>query len=241
MSVPIVARGRATGVLSFLSKESDRYHAEEIDLARELASRAAIAIENARLYRDSQAAREQNQRTAERLTVLAEVSRAFATTQPDSRAILDAVAREVALRIGDLCIIRLLSPDGEFLTPAAIHSPNEIELNVTREVLARNPHHASEGLNGQVVSTGQPVLLSETSVAELSGLVKPEYRAHLEQFRTTSLLIVPLALHGRVIGTIGVSRTRPDAPYSTDDFALMQDLAVERVEDREQVVVDVVV
>jgi len=225
MSVPIVARGRAIGVLSLLSLQADRYHTAEIELAGELASRAAIAIENAHLYRGSQAAREQNQRAAERLTVLAEASRAFTMTQPDSQAILDAVAREVALRIGDLCIIRLLSPDGEYLIPASVYSPDPREIEVTQEVLHSNRHHVSEGLNGQVVSTGEPILLSETSVDALTPLVKTEYRAHLEQFRTTSLLIVPLSLRGRVIGTMGVSRTRPDVPYSSDDFALIQDLA----------------
>ena len=52
MIVPLIARGRTIGALSFLS-ESDRDHTDEdVRLAEELARRAAIAIDNARLYRD---------------------------------------------------------------------------------------------------------------------------------------------------------------------------------------------
>ena len=53
MIVPLVARGRTIGAASFISeKEHRRYSDEDLRLAEELARRAAIAIDNARLYRD---------------------------------------------------------------------------------------------------------------------------------------------------------------------------------------------
>ncbi|HEX8237544.1 MAG TPA: PAS domain S-box protein [Abditibacteriaceae bacterium] len=55
MIVPLVAHGRAVGALSFISAESGRhYDVEDLALAEDLAGRAALAISNARLYRDSQ-------------------------------------------------------------------------------------------------------------------------------------------------------------------------------------------
>jgi signal transduction histidine kinase len=57
MIVPLVAHGRAVGALSFVSAESGRhYEAHDLAFAEDLASRAALAISNARLYRDSQEA-----------------------------------------------------------------------------------------------------------------------------------------------------------------------------------------
>ncbi|MCT7981929.1 PAS domain S-box protein [Laspinema sp. A4] len=55
--VPLVARGRTLGAISFAIAESGRrYKAEDLMLAEELARRAGFAIDNARLYRDSQEA-----------------------------------------------------------------------------------------------------------------------------------------------------------------------------------------
>jgi PAS domain S-box-containing protein len=55
--VPLTARGRTFGALTFLSAESGRrYDEQDLALAEELARRAALAVDNARLYRRAQEA-----------------------------------------------------------------------------------------------------------------------------------------------------------------------------------------
>lgn len=55
MMVPLIARERPFGVLSFLTAESNRcYGEEELALAEDLARRVAAAIDNANLYRGAQ-------------------------------------------------------------------------------------------------------------------------------------------------------------------------------------------
>lgn len=57
MYVPLVARGRTIGVVSFVASESgQRYGPSDLALAQELTRRAAMAIDNARLYREAQEA-----------------------------------------------------------------------------------------------------------------------------------------------------------------------------------------
>jgi PAS domain S-box-containing protein len=57
--VPMIARGRTLGALTLVSTERGRrYGAEDMALAMELATRAAIAIDNAQLYRGALAASE---------------------------------------------------------------------------------------------------------------------------------------------------------------------------------------
>jgi PAS domain S-box-containing protein len=52
MIVPLVTRGRTLGAISLVSAESGRrYGRVELELAEELARRAALAVDNARLYR----------------------------------------------------------------------------------------------------------------------------------------------------------------------------------------------
>jgi PAS domain S-box-containing protein len=55
MVIPLVAHGRTLGAISFVTAESGRhYGAEDVALAENLAARAALAIDNARLYRAAQ-------------------------------------------------------------------------------------------------------------------------------------------------------------------------------------------
>jgi serine phosphatase RsbU (regulator of sigma subunit) len=57
LMVPLVARGRVLGVVSWVSTESDRlYEAGDLALAEDLAKRAAVAIDNAELYSQTSAA-----------------------------------------------------------------------------------------------------------------------------------------------------------------------------------------
>ncbi|MFY0571161.1 PAS domain S-box protein [Archangium lansingense] len=58
LAVPLVARGRTLGVLTFLTtaRSGRRYAAVELEAAEDLARRAALSVDNARLYRDAQRA-----------------------------------------------------------------------------------------------------------------------------------------------------------------------------------------
>jgi PAS domain S-box-containing protein len=55
MIVPLMVQGRALGAITFVSAESGRHYTEsDLAFAEDLAHRAALAIENARLYREAQ-------------------------------------------------------------------------------------------------------------------------------------------------------------------------------------------
>jgi PAS domain S-box-containing protein len=57
MAMPLLAQGRLLGVISLLSSTPSRiYGLEDLRVAHELAGRAALAVENARLYRAAQRA-----------------------------------------------------------------------------------------------------------------------------------------------------------------------------------------
>jgi PAS domain S-box-containing protein len=64
MYIPLIARGRTVGALTMVWAESGKHYSEEdLRLAEDLASRAAFAIDNARLYRErDQAARSLQER-----------------------------------------------------------------------------------------------------------------------------------------------------------------------------------
>jgi PAS domain S-box-containing protein len=73
--VPLRARGRVLGALSLTMAESERHYSEaDLDLARDLGLRAGLAVDNARLYEEAQAAAAAEQRRAEQLDALAGAS-----------------------------------------------------------------------------------------------------------------------------------------------------------------------
>jgi PAS domain S-box-containing protein len=69
MAVPMVLNDRVTGILSLSHSQADFYTPQHARLARAIANQAAVAIENARLYAQAQAAAvlEERQRLAREL------------------------------------------------------------------------------------------------------------------------------------------------------------------------------
>jgi GAF domain-containing protein len=54
VNVPLVARGRILGALSFVAAESGRrFGPGDLPVVEDLARRAALAVDNARLYADA--------------------------------------------------------------------------------------------------------------------------------------------------------------------------------------------
>lgn len=53
---PLITRDRTLGAIGLFSSRPDRYGPEDVALAAELARRAALAVDNARLYREAQQA-----------------------------------------------------------------------------------------------------------------------------------------------------------------------------------------
>ena len=98
MVVPMVARGEVLGCITFVSAGAGRrYDADDLVLAEDLATRSALAVDNARLYREARLARGDAlaaQGEAERGRGAAETARADA-----DRARTDAV--EFGLRAQD--------------------------------------------------------------------------------------------------------------------------------------------
>jgi signal transduction histidine kinase len=66
MIVPLLARGEVLGAMTFVGPEDGpRYTDADLSLAEDLATRAAIAIDNARLYRQAERAREAAERASQ--------------------------------------------------------------------------------------------------------------------------------------------------------------------------------
>ncbi|WP_267145431.1 sensor histidine kinase [Myxococcus guangdongensis] len=223
---PLVARQRTLGALTFV-RDSERspFDAADVSLAEELARRAALAMDNARLFRDARAAEEESRRGAARLHVLVQVSQLIAEAGLDLPTVLDVLASKVSEALGGGCVLQLLGEDREQLEVVAAHHPDPLARGVLEEALRRDPARVGEGLSGRVVATGKTLFVPRLSAEELRGDRSPEGVGFLERYGPQSLIVVPLGARGRVLGTLGVIREARGREYTAEERALLESLA----------------
>jgi len=112
LGVPILLRGRAYGNLYLTEKANGHFTAEDEELVETLASQAAVAIENARLYEDST-------NWSAQLEALNEVGTALAA-EIELPRLLKLICRRLRDLIGARVVtIALLAPDGTLRIEAA--------------------------------------------------------------------------------------------------------------------------
>jgi signal transduction histidine kinase len=224
---PLIARQRALGALSFVrGPHMPLYAEEDLALAEELARRAALAMDNARLFRERSAAEESARHSAARLHLLARVSQLVAEAGLDLAQVLDVLAREVAESIGDGCVLQLVSEEGSWLEPAAVHHPEDTSRVMLGQAVRARRLRVGEGLQGAAVSTGQTILLPALSAEALDGS-DPEaaLRSYLERQGPQSVIVVALVAHGRARGSLLVLRPARGQPYGHEDQVLLESLA----------------
>jgi PAS domain S-box-containing protein len=138
MCVPLLARDRPLGAITFVSAESGRrYDEDDLATAQDLARRAAIAVDNALLFREAEAARRQAQES------LAVVDAVFGAA-PIGLAFMDANFRYV--RVNEA----LAKLNG---LPADEHFGRTL-----RDVLGDELADQVEPLHRRVLESGEPIL-----------------------------------------------------------------------------------
>jgi len=225
--VPLRSRGETVGLVgSIRSRHAQPYTEDDLLLAQELADLAAIAITNARLLAQGKTELAERERLAARLRILSEVSREFAAATGAYHQLLELVARRISEIVGDLCIIRLVSADGEWLESlGSVYHPDEQVMLAAREAIVAFPTRVGEGPLGHVATSGQPLLVATATPDQFAENMEAKYRPFIDRMGITSLVAVPLTTQGRVMGVLSLNRSRPDTPYTDDDLRLLQDLA----------------
>ncbi|WNG44922.1 GAF domain-containing protein [Archangium minus] len=144
----------------------------------------------------------------------------------EDRTVLQRLAELVVPRLADWAAVDLLSETGAVERVAAVHSePEKAELAF--EIARRWPiDRTSHGGIGQVLRTGEPLLIEHMSDELLPRLVRSE--DHLRLARTLgfkSSLCLPLVARGRVLGALSLVHAESGRRFSEKDLPLAQELA----------------
>jgi sigma-B regulation protein RsbU (phosphoserine phosphatase) len=190
--VPLIVKGQSIGVLDIQSTQLDYFTRDQQSVLTLMASRLAVAIENARLF-------ERVRSQADTLLVLNEVGR-------EANSILDVEellrrAAELVKRVIDYQILGILLYDES--TNAFRH---RLDVKYGQSAQGKLRVTPNEGVVGAAISSGQPVRVSDVTKDSLYIMVNPE---------TRSELAIPLIHKGRVVGVLDLES--PQTNYFTED------------------------
>ena len=202
--LPLVSSGNLRALIFIHQSQAIRFSLTEIELARTLTNQASIALENARLYQSTLF-------TAERFSILNQASYQVSTNL-DPEQIYTAVHKAA----------QRLMPVESFVISLLDEETNEIEGvylvdDEKRSPVTRIPR--DQGLSGQVITSGQPLLLHGAETVENAGSVvygKPD--------TPLSILAVPMTLSGRTVGMLSAQSYQPNV-YTEDDLQILSTLA----------------
>src|SRR5437870_6860207 len=200
---------RATGVLEVGYHRSDQRRPDwgQVEALRAAAGQLAVAVETARLY-------EEAQRHAEQLELVADVSKAIASSI-DLDQTLRLVAQNLARLVdASLCQIALYEEDREGWFGAAASD---------QEDLWRRQHgeRSEPSFLFNVLDHGEPLVIEDTSA---SNLVSPAYS---RTFGVRSLLALPLVADGQAIGAAVLGERDRQRAFTPDEVQRAQGLALQ--------------
>ena len=193
LAVPLIVKNKVIGVIDIQSESPAFFTAEHQRVLEDVASRVAIAIENARLYT-------RVSRQAQTLAVLNDISREI-TSILDLDDLLESIGRLLKTRhrlphVHHPALERPLRAGSNIASPPATANPSR----------AVAPSRLNEGLIGAAAAERTPVLATD---------VRRDPRYLAENPETRSELAVPLLYKGKVIGVLDLEHTRLN--YYNDD------------------------
>ncbi|HJZ60871.1 MAG TPA: GAF domain-containing protein [Miltoncostaeaceae bacterium] len=214
--VPIVARGRRTGIIMLVSTRTDRrYGPDDLVFAEELGRRAGLAVDNARLYEQAQRAAAVEQARGRRLDAMAEASLAV-----HQQRALDERVRVVADRARQLVGANLAS--AVVFGDAGWHDAIVGCSRSTRSAAWAGHEHAFavSDLAAGVSASGRTVRLGRRDLPVSGAAPAPQSPP-----RPRTLLAIPLVgQDGSALGVLQLA-DRYVGDFTDEDQALLEEYA----------------
>jgi GAF domain-containing protein/DNA-binding response OmpR family regulator len=199
MVAPLLAGEKVSGMMAVWRTGGELYTQADLDFLKELSQQAAIAIQNAQLFNESE-------RRAREMVALAEVSREISATLDLSTVLNQISARtQEALNARDV-VIRLLQDDGAMPIATAV-GENAASFRAA-------PIRIGQGITGSVAQSGEPEMINEP-------LTDPRLR-HVPGTRQedAAIIFAPLKAREKVIGTLSIWRDKEKhGVFTPDDLA----------------------
>ena len=237
LAVPMVAGGRVVGVMK-IGSYGRSIPDEDCAFFEQLASRAALVIDNARAYRGEHRARleaeeavarlarqegisarlyQDERRSNEHLKLLAEAGELLSLTL-DYEVTLRTVARLAVSTLADYCVFSLIEGN-EVRQIAGTYDDAEAERIVRAWRVAHQP-------SSEVWTQARPMLFAEIDDETRAAITRgPSYLRGLAALDATSAISVPLVARDQVLGALTFCFAHSGRRYTRGDLEPCQELA----------------
>lgn len=212
--VPLSMRGEILGVLSLMSSEAGVFGEANVSFLERLAGRAAVALDNARLFR-------QSEQLADDMSILYSASRAItATLERDE--VLQRIAQSLAVALESSSAVilnyRRDQPEAEVLASYRVGTVRD-----TREIL---PEVKSVVSLEDFPTAGAAIAHHRTVTLRAADPTLPEReRNSLEQAGIQAAIWIPLVAQEELIGVAIVNEGRHDRTFTANEVARAEALA----------------
>ncbi len=232
LGVSLVSKGNLAGLLVLEKAEIAYYTPTMEQLALTFANQAAIALENARLFQETTRAALENTRlykeAAERARKLDQQAQRLALLNRISEALAQSLDIENAFEVTLREMVEILGMDrgSAFLFEAEQHRAR---------LIVEYPRRGDTPPEGIFVS-----LVNNTTMERVRRAVQPLVvrdvretpemaysRDLLEERGVISMLIVPLAIGGQVIGSLSLDTIREARDFSPEQIEIAQTIAAQ--------------
>ncbi|MFH1086264.1 MAG: GAF domain-containing protein, partial [Chloroflexota bacterium] len=209
MAAPLVSRGRLIGLMMvWRDRAQGLFGQSELDFLVSLARQAAIAIESARLYMETE-------RRANQMAAVAEVGRE-ATAQLDLTAVLEGVAQRVhRLFSAQDTVLRLAEPDGRTYRTT-------VALGKYASQFKDDTIVAGQGITGSIAQSGVAEVIADVT-RDPRGVHVPG--TPVEEGEPDTLMCAPLIAGGRTIGLLSLYRPKAEGVFTPVDLDFLVALA----------------
>ena len=203
MFVPLKSRGEVIGVLTIVSsRKGFSYSEDDLLLAQEIADRAGVAVDKARIYAQAQEALEKEKALASNLRFLSDASKILSSSL-DYKTTLRNVAKLSVYRIADWCGVDMLNEDGQLEQVVVVHKDPE-KVKWARQLRKERPVDLKDKTGiANVLKTGKAELYPFITDEMLAQSAKSEEELELlRKLNLSSAMIVPICSDKKCIGTI---------------------------------------
>jgi signal transduction histidine kinase len=211
--VPLVREGRALGAIAVVRVRPGPLTEHQRALMQTFADQALIAIENARLFNESQQALERQTATGE---ILASMSGSIMDTQP----VFDTIARNLLRLFGTRFAIVALAVDGRIEIAAIQGEPGFAKLAESYPIVLDDKTHLGRTILSGRTSQLAPIIGNPASPP----LTEQNARRH----GYDAQIAAPMLREGKVFGALVTAR-REATPFDDRQAALMMSFADQAV------------
>lgn len=209
ISVPLTVKDKVIGVINVNSKvKGQKFTEDDLYALLIIATQAAIAIDNARMYKEVTD-------KLKALSTLLEISKAVSEMKELHFVLQLIVEKAKEIMEVDICSLRLLEEDGQTLSIKA-------SIGLSDEFLSKvSSIKIGQGINGNVFKEGKPIAVSNI-------ITDRRYTASLaaEKEGVISQLSVPVALKEKIIGTLTIYKN-VEHVFLDDEINLLSTFASE--------------